>query len=192
MLHHQKHNVFISIHHQLTRKKLHQHYQKKKKTQPLRAAQCQLGSPAGVNGAHGRWRKMGVVLNGDSLLHMVLADVLVHLVHRQWLPVLRNTTMFWWADNYISCVWMIDPARAAFLVFCRLFSCFKLLLTWFISRCQQIAVFLGNLSQFHMDKGFQFWNIPGLHCPSGPPKKSTVRCIAMLDWMMLNRFSAVR
>lgn len=49
-------------------------------------------SPAGVDRAHGRWRKVGVVLNGDCLLHVVLADVLVHLLYGQWLPVLRNTT----------------------------------------------------------------------------------------------------
>lgn len=49
-------------------------------------------SPAGVDRAHGRWRKVGVVLNSDRLLHMVLADVLVHLIYSQWLPVLEDTT----------------------------------------------------------------------------------------------------
>lgn len=31
-----------------------------------------------------------MVINGDRLLHMVLADVLVHLLHSQRLPVLGN------------------------------------------------------------------------------------------------------
>lgn len=51
---------------------------------------CQKSSPAWMNRAHGRWRKVRVVFNGDSLLNMVLADVLIHLLHSQRLPVLRN------------------------------------------------------------------------------------------------------
>lgn len=50
-------------------------------------------SPAGMDRAHGRWRKVWVVFNGDCLLNMVLADVLVHLLHSQRLPVLRNATV---------------------------------------------------------------------------------------------------
>lgn len=46
--------------------------------------------PAGVYGAHGWWGEVGVVLDGDGLLHVVLTDVLVHLVHGQGLSVLRN------------------------------------------------------------------------------------------------------
>lgn len=47
-------------------------------------------SPAGVNRAHGRWRKVGVVLDGDRLLHVVLTDVLVHLLYSERLPVLGD------------------------------------------------------------------------------------------------------
>lgn len=48
--------------------------------------------PAGVDGAHCGWRKVRVVLNGNRLLYMVLADVLVHLLYSQRLPVLVRTT----------------------------------------------------------------------------------------------------
>lgn len=44
--------------------------------------------PAGVDGAHGGRREVRVVLDGHRLLHVVLADVLIHLLHRQRLPVL--------------------------------------------------------------------------------------------------------
>lgn len=53
-------------------------------------------SPAGVDWTHGRWGKVRVVLNGDRLLHVVLADVLVHLLNGQWLPVLsRHNSPSW-------------------------------------------------------------------------------------------------
>lgn len=51
-------------------------------------------SPAGMNRAHGRWGKVRVVFNGDGLLHMVLADVLIHLLHSQRLPVLKKPDRF--------------------------------------------------------------------------------------------------
>lgn len=51
-------------------------------------------SPAGMNRAHGRWGKVWVVFNGDGLLHMVLADVLIHLLHSQRLPVLKKPNRF--------------------------------------------------------------------------------------------------
>lgn len=51
-------------------------------------------SPAGMNRAHGRWGKVWVVFNGDGLLHMVLADVLIHLLHSQRLPVLKKPERF--------------------------------------------------------------------------------------------------
>lgn len=44
-----------------------------------------------MHGAHGRWGEVGVVLDGDGLLHVVLADVLVHLLHRERLPVLETS-----------------------------------------------------------------------------------------------------
>lgn len=44
-----------------------------------------------------------MVLNGDRLLHVVLADVLVHLLYGQWLPVLRSTTT---ARVYSGCVYV--------------------------------------------------------------------------------------
>lgn len=34
-----------------------------------------------------------MVFDGDCLLNVVLADVLVHLLHAQRLPVLQNTTV---------------------------------------------------------------------------------------------------
>lgn len=54
---------------------------------------CLKTSPAGMDRAHGRWRKVWVVFNSDRLLNMVLADVLVHLLHSQRLPVLGNATV---------------------------------------------------------------------------------------------------
>lgn len=45
---------------------------------------------------------MRVVLNGDGLLHVVLAYVLVHLFYSQWLPVLGDTTTAWWADGLLG------------------------------------------------------------------------------------------
>ena len=46
--------------------------------------------PARMDRAHGRWRQVGVVLNGDCFLHMVLANVLIHLLYSQWLPILGH------------------------------------------------------------------------------------------------------
>lgn len=51
-------------------------------------------SPAGMNRAHGWWGKVWVVFNGHGLLHMVLADVLIHLLHSQRLPVLKKPDRF--------------------------------------------------------------------------------------------------
>lgn len=70
-------------------------------------------SPAGVNGAHGGWRQVGVVLNGDCLLHVVLADVLIHLLHSQWLPVLGNTPTSGSSDSVAS---RIQPSTTYFIV----------------------------------------------------------------------------
>lgn len=52
--------------------------------------------------AHGRWRKVWVVFNGDCLLNVVLADVLVHLLHSQRLPVLQNTAVRLLLNTFIK------------------------------------------------------------------------------------------
>lgn len=67
-------------------------YETLRSTGVVHSANCCV-RPAGVDGAHGRWGEVWVVLNGHRLLHVVLADVLIHLLHRQRLAVLVGAAM---------------------------------------------------------------------------------------------------